>query len=130
MDDSGHVFQVEPGGTWPVRGDRQLLLLLISNLLDNTITHTPLGTEITLSCGVCGDRPQLVVADNGPGIPQADRSKVVRRFYRCEQSRTTAGSGLGLSLVSAVCDLHDACLTLADNNPGARVEVVFPSLSP
>lgn len=128
MDDNGHLFRVNIGAASNPRGDAQLLLQLISNLLDNAITHTPRGTEIVLSCGRFNGRPCLVIADNGPGIPQSDRQNVLRRFYRCEQSRTKSGSGLGLSLVSAICDLHDASLTLADNNPGLRVEVAFASV--
>lgn len=127
MDDNGHLFHVSIGAVSHLRGDAQLLLQLISNLLDNAITHTPCGTKIVLSCGKFNGRPCLVVADNGPGISQADRQNVLRRFYRCEQSRTTSGSGLGLSLVSAVCELHEASLTLTDNNPGLRVEVAFAS---
>jgi signal transduction histidine kinase len=130
MDDSKHVFRVDAGTVPLLRGDAQLLLLLIANLLDNAITHTPTGSEITLFCGVCGERPKFAVTDNGPGIAEADRKNVLRRFYRCEQSRTTAGSGLGLSLVAAVSELHDASLVLDDNKPGLRVEVVFPPFSP
>lgn len=125
MEDSRHPFRAIATGTINIRGDGQLLLQLVSNLLDNAITHTPADTEIVLSCGIVGGRPSLVVADHGPGISQSDRQKVLRRFYRCEQSRTTSGSGLGLSLVSAVCELHEASLTLADNNPGLRIEVAF-----
>ena len=71
-------------------------------------------------------RPLLAVAETGPGIPAEERSKVLTRFYRLENSRTTPGSGLGLPLVKAVADLHDATLTFIDNRPGLRVEVRFP----
>jgi len=126
MDDGGRPFEVKPTTSSPVRGDPQLLLQLLANLLDNAIHHTPAGTRIGLSAEMDGKRPTIVVTDNGPGIPEADRQKVFRRFFRCEQSRTTPGSGLGLSLVSAIADLHDAEISLLDNNPGLRVIVRFP----
>lgn len=129
MEDSKHPFHATVQNVPAIRGDGQLLLQLVSNLLDNAITHTPPGTAIVLSCGKVDGRPSLVVADNGPGIPENERQSVLRRFYRREQSRTTAGCGLGLSLVSAVCELHDAHLTLMENNPGLCVEVKFPSAS-
>jgi signal transduction histidine kinase len=69
--------------------------------------------------------PVLRVADNGPGIPAAEREKVFRRFYRLDASRTTPGSGLGLALVKAVADLHGATVELSDNRPGLRVVVRF-----
>ena len=71
--------------------------------------------------------PTICVADTGPGIPEAERERVFRRFYRLETSRTTPGSGLGLALVKAVADLHGATVALADNNPGLRVTVRFPA---
>jgi signal transduction histidine kinase len=70
----------------------------------------------------------LVVSDNGPGIPAEERDKVLQRLYRLEQSRTTPGNGLGLSLVAAIAQLHDADLALADNNPGLRVSLTFPKV--
>ena len=66
------------------------------------------------------DGPALTVADNGPGIPADQRDKVVQRFFRLEASRSTPGSGLGLSLVAAAAKLHRARLSLEDNNPGLR----------
>jgi signal transduction histidine kinase len=68
---------------------------------------------------------EVSVADNGPGIPEALRAKVLQRFFRLETSRTTPGSGLGLSLAAAVATLHDATLELSDNAPGLRVTVSF-----
>jgi signal transduction histidine kinase len=69
---------------------------------------------------------ELAVTDTGPGIPSHERENVLRPFYRLEASRTTAGSGLGLSLVAAIAKRHDAKLSLADNAPGLRVAVLFP----
>jgi signal transduction histidine kinase len=71
-------------------------------------------------------RIAVVLADTGPGIPEEEHAAVFRRLYRIERSRTTPGSGLGLSLVKAIADLHGAKVGLADNNPGLRVTVSFP----
>jgi signal transduction histidine kinase len=67
----------------------------------------------------------LTVEDDGPGVPESERERILRRFYRLERSRTTAGSGLGLSLVAAVAALHGAELRLSDAQPGLRVEAAF-----
>jgi len=125
MDDTRHPLEVRAGAHMPVRGDPQLLMQLISNLLENAIHHTPEGTPTVLESGIQDGRPFLAVADRGPGIPQADRANVLKRFFRREQSRTTPGSGLGLSLVAAIADVHNATLELADNNPGLRAVVTF-----
>ena len=77
-----------------------------------------------------GDRILLTVADSGPGIPEADRSRVIERFVRLEQSRSQPGSGLGLSLASAVARLHGGELTLADNNPGLKSIIALPRGGP
>ena len=127
LDDDVHPFELLPSPCSDVRGDPQLLLQLVANLLDNAIRHTPPGTRISLATAMDGDRPTITVADEGPGIATADREKVFRRFYRCEQSRTTPGSGLGLTLVRAIADLHEAEITLLDNKPGLKVVVTFPA---
>jgi signal transduction histidine kinase len=65
------------------------------------------------------------ISDNGPGIPEGERNRVFRRFYRLERSRTTPGNGLGLSLVAAIVELHDATIEIADNAPGLKVTIRF-----
>jgi len=70
------------------------------------------------------------VADNGPGIPAEERTKVLQRLYRLEQSRTTEGSGLGLAMVKAIVDLHHADLELGSNAPGLVVSVSFRRSGP
>lgn len=110
-----------------VRGDRELLTQMLSNLVENALRHTPAGSiiEIALTQGDAPHGPWLTIADNGPGIPTAARGKVFRRFYRLDASRTTPGTGLGLSLVAAVADLHQAFIGLEDNAPGLKVSVQF-----
>ncbi len=109
----------------PVRGDRELLTQMLANLVENAIRHTPEGTHIQLVLERGPPGPIGIVTDNGPGIPAEARGKVFRRFFRLERSRSTAGSGLGLSLVAAVADIHGIAVTLADNAPGLKVLLDF-----
>ncbi len=108
-----------------LKGDRALLGQMVSNLVENALRHTPHGSEITLKLVQNGHQIALTVADNGPGIPADERDKVLERLYRLDRSRNTPGHGLGLSLVAAVAELHEAKLELADNDPGLRVTVRF-----
>lgn len=108
-----------------IAGDQQLLTQMMANILENALRHcpSPAHIDVTLSAGQVG--PVFMVSDDGPGIPQAEREKVFRRFYRLDKSRTTPGNGLGLSLVQAIADLHAAEVSLSDNAPGLRVAVLF-----
>jgi signal transduction histidine kinase len=126
MDDTGHPFNVSLARNLSLSGDPQLLTRLFGNLLDNAIRHTPAGSRISLSAGQGERGVRVLIADEGPGIPEEDRAKVFRRFYRREQSRTTPGSGLGLALVAAIAELHGADVLLEDNAPGLRAVVEFP----
>lgn len=111
-----------------VFGDRVLLLQMLVNLIENAMRHCPAGTPIRLEgkAATASSGAEIVVSDAGPGIPPAERDKVFQRLYRLEKSRTTPGSGLGLSLVKAIAELHGASIALADNAPGLRVSIVFP----
>ncbi len=111
-------------GHW-IRGNRQLLAQGLANLVDNAIKYTPEGGRIGLRVSFSGGETRLEVWDSGPGIPEADRARVLERFVRLDGSRTTPGSGLGLSLVAAVAKLHGARLTLGDNAPGLCVVLAF-----
>jgi signal transduction histidine kinase len=114
---------VEPGIS--IIGDKELLTQLLANLIENAIRHTPAGTAIDLQLRCVPGGVQLAVADDGPGIPAEVCGRLADRFYRPEKSRTTPGSGLGLSLVKAVANLHNAPLILGNNEPGFRVELEF-----
>lgn len=113
-----------------VAGNRHLLSQALANLLDNAIKYTPEGGSVDLTLARSGRGCLLSVADTGLGVPAEEREKVLRRFYRLEQSRSTPGSGLGLSLVAAVAGLHRAELQLHDTRqgrqpPGLTVELRF-----
>jgi signal transduction histidine kinase len=111
----------------PVCGDRDLLFDAISNLVDNAIKHGGQRGEVRVAVDRGSGGPVLSIADRGPGIPSEERKKVMQRFYRLEGSRNSPGNGLGLSLVAAVADLHDAEIIMTDNAPGLSVELHFPT---
>lgn len=113
-----------------VQGDQELLTQALANLVENGLRHTPPGTRITVS--VRPDRGEgcsLMVQDDGPGVHPGDMPRLIDRFYRAERSRTTPGNGLGLSLVSAVADLHEAALYIEAGAPGLRVRMAFKTAS-
>jgi signal transduction histidine kinase len=109
-----------------VSGDRQLLTQMIANVVENAIRHTPDGTRIDVELAAAPGGPACVVRDDGPGIPEPEREKVFRRFYRLDSSRATPGSGLGLSLVAAVAELHRIVVETSDGRPGLQVTLRFP----
>ncbi len=113
-----------------VVGGRQLLFQAIANLVDNAIKHTPSGGRIRLAMAGAPRAVRLRVDDTGPGIPEADRGRVLEPFVRLDASRSTPGSGLGLALVAAIARLHGAALELGDNNPGLAVTLTFPPPAP
>ena len=117
---------IEDGVT--MAGDRELLTQLLANILENSIRHTGAGTKIEVKLTSRPDEVHLIVADDGPGVAPESRDKLFDRFYRPEASRTTPGSGLGLSLVKAIANLHNAKIALRDNNPGLSFEFQFPIL--
>ena len=122
----GHLdFAVDAG--LAVEGDKDLLQQLFSNLIENALTHVPAPARIVLSGRVAGDRIIVDVADDGPGVPEAEREKIFRRLYRLDRSRTTPGNGLGLALVAAIAELHDARIEALDNGPGLRMRIDFPA---
>jgi signal transduction histidine kinase len=114
---------VAPGAQ--VLGNRQLLAQALANLLDNAIKFTPDGGRIRVVLDGSGSAPQVIVEDNGPGIPADKRETVLGRRVRLDEARKFPGSGLGLSLVAAVTKLHGAHLVLDDAGPGLKVSLKF-----
>ena len=136
-DEKGIALNIDAPAAAPVRGNRELVSQALANLIDNAIKYAgPSGkvngvpAEIVVKAGNDGERITLSVADRGPGIPDADRGRVVERFVRLEQSRSEPGSGLGLSLASAVARLHGGELKLEDNHPGLRTTIALPRAGP
>ncbi len=124
-EDEGHVLVTQAADGIAVQGDQELLTQMLVNLVENGLRHTPRGTRISLLLGRSAEAAVLSVEDNGPGVPEVERERILRRFYRLDQSRTTPGSGLGLSLVAAVAELHGAELRVEDARPGLRISVAF-----
>ncbi len=132
-EEKGLDLKVEAPGPITVRGNRELVSQALSNLVDNAIKYAARdGTEggIVVAAETEGSRVLLTVSDNGPGIPEADRPRVVQRFVRLERSRSQPGSGLGLSLAAAVARLHGGELRLADNHPGLKAVIALPRAGP
>jgi signal transduction histidine kinase len=125
-EDEGRTLaaNIQPGVA--VAGDEELLAQLVSNLIENAFTHAVGSQVIDLELGAEGARACLAVRDRGPGVPQDQREKVLRRFYRLDRSRTTPGAGLGLAMAQAIAQLHGGEIELGDNRPGlvARVSLV------
>jgi signal transduction histidine kinase len=119
----GLESSVAPGAH--VQGNRQLLAQALANLIDNAIKFTPDGGHIRVALDGSGSAPQVIVEDNGPGIPADKREIVLGRRVRLDEARNVPGSGLGLSLVAAVTKLHGARLVLDDAGPGLRVSLKF-----
>ncbi|GHA29158.1 two-component sensor histidine kinase [Devosia pacifica] len=130
-EDSGMslVTRIEPDVT--LRSNRELLGQAVVNLIDNAIKYLASEEpregriEVGVERGVAGVR--IVVSDNGPGIQEEDRQRVLQRFVRLEKSRTEPGSGLGLALVDATARLHGGTFRLEDNAPGVRAIIELPA---
>jgi len=124
--DSGRSLDCDVAPAIAVQGNPELLAQAIGNLLDNARVHTPHGTTIRLSLAAVDGIARLSVSDNGPGVPAADRTRILQRFVRGEASRTTPGAGLGLSLVAAVSAAHGGATLVSDDNPGFRITLSLP----
>jgi signal transduction histidine kinase len=139
-EDDGMTLRVKTVST-PLHGNRELISQALANLVENAIKYgkpiaaaQPLsagtdGKEIVIEARRDGDLVLLSVTDHGPGIPEADRRHAVERFVRLEASRTQPGSGLGLSLASAVATLHGGELRLGDAHPGLSATLAIPALA-
>ncbi|MEM6896731.1 MAG: ATP-binding protein [Pseudomonadota bacterium] len=121
----GLDLRVAPGLT--VQGDRELLEQMLANLLENALEHSRDAAHASLVLAATAEGPELIIGDDGPGIPPAHRARVFERFYRADSSRTNPGSGLGLSLVKAIADLHGARIAMDENASGAVFILSFPT---
>ena len=125
IEERGQSLVVEIKKSMQIYADRDMLFQAFANLLDNAIKYTPEGGKIHIYSFQKKKLWNIEISDNGPGIPEKEYEKVVQRFYRIDPSRTTPGSGLGLSLVYAVLKLHKLDMTFHNNNPGLKVRVTF-----
>ena len=130
-EEQGVMLTLDADAQLVMRGGRELIGQALANLVDNAIKYgAPVdgGAQavVNIAARRVGDRIELDVADRGPGVAAQDRARVLERFVRLEGSRSRPGSGLGLSLASAVARLHHGALRLADNEPGLRVTLDLP----
>jgi signal transduction histidine kinase len=134
-EERGLELRCETSEPIRVHADRQLLGQAIANLIDNAIKYgapepgqagNGKAPEVAVSVRPRGSVAEIAVSDRGPGVPAAERDRVLDRFVRLEASRSEPGSGLGLSLVAAVARLHGGSLRLEDNDPGLRVVLAVP----
>ena len=107
-------------------GDKDLLAVALSNLVDNALKYAGPGKRVDVSAAEIEGKVVMKVTDDGPGIPEAERAKVTRRFYRMEATRGQPGSGLGLSMVAAIASLHGGSLSFEDGRPGLVAGLELP----
>lgn len=124
-EEKGLTFLTDIKSNPRFRCNQHLIAQAVTNLLDNAIKYTPQPGTVQLIVEGNDEEFTIVVADDGPGIPEDDRERVFERFVRLENERNSPGNGLGLSLVQAVVRLHAAKLTLEDNDPGLKVSIRF-----
>jgi signal transduction histidine kinase len=125
-EDRGQRLEAKIAPDLHVRGDRDLIFQMVSNLLDNAVKFAPEGGHVRLAGRREGADVLVVVEDDGPGVKLEDRKRVFERFYRAADAGEAQGFGLGLSLVSAAASRHGASIRLEDAGPGLRVSVRFP----
>ena len=141
-EERGAELKVDAARGLTILGNRELIGQALANLIDNAVKYGAAGgppageaaqtakPEIVVTARRDGDLVTIEVADRGPGIPADDRARAVQRFVRLEGARSRPGSGLGLSLASAVMRMHGGAVRLEDNAPGLRVAVSLPALLP
>ncbi|HET8849585.1 MAG TPA: HAMP domain-containing sensor histidine kinase [Marinobacter sp.] len=120
-EDKQQVFEQSLQSGVMIEGDRDLLFQMISNLIDNAIKYTPEHGSIQVAVRREGGGAVFQVSDSGIGIPEEEKDHVFQRFYRVGKSRSQPGNGLGLSLVSAVAEIHQGTILLSDSHPGAEM---------
>ena len=126
-EQKGVAFSFEAAGDAAVAGDPVLLAQALSNLIDNSLKSVSERGAISVRVGRRADGAvEIAVADDGPGIADADKPRAAERFFRGDRSRASPGVGLGLSIVDAVAKLHGGVLQLLDNHPGLLAQMVLP----
>ena len=134
-EDKGLEFSAEIERGLMIEGNQPFLAQALANIIDNAIKYTPTGGAVMLRARRrSSGEIEYSVTDTGPGVPEEDRERVIERFVRLDNSRTEAGSGLGLSLVGAVMEAHGGRILLDEGpgeyggfGPGLRVALVLPA---
>jgi signal transduction histidine kinase len=113
-EEQGLTLHGDIPGQLVVNGDSGLMTQAVSNLIENALKYTQSGGRVEVRAARRDARVEILVLDNGPGVPLEERERVLERFVRLETARASPGVGLGLSLVSAVAKLHRGSLQLRD----------------
>lgn len=127
-EETGHELMRIVDSDAEVMGDPELLVQLLTNLIDNALAHSGTGSRIQIEAYEDDRKIILAVRDTGHGVPEGELGRLTRRFHRLDSSRQTPGQGLGLSLVAAITALHEGELVIASNHPGLAVRIVLPML--
>jgi signal transduction histidine kinase len=128
IEDAGQVLTIDaPEGPVALVGHELILRQALGNLLHNAARYAGEGASVALALETSPDEVRLVVADTGPGVPADQRGRVLERFVRLDETRSTTGSGLGLAIAVACAKLHGGRLDLEDNHPGLRVVLRLPA---
>ncbi len=122
-EDEGKQLIARLAAPLPLAGDRELLVQMIANLLDNALRHTPSGVRIEVAGEPTPEGIIFTVADDGPGVAPEQRTAIFNRFFRADEAKGTPGTGLGLALVAAIAELHGLSCRASDNGPGLRITV-------
>jgi signal transduction histidine kinase len=131
-EEAGLRLEIDAADGPMITANRQLIGQAVANLIDNAIKYAPVGdrkaafAQIAVAVIESGGEVEIAVADHGPGIAAEHRERALKRFVRLDQSRSQPGTGLGLSLVSAVARLHAGRVVLEDNHPGLKVRIMIP----
>jgi signal transduction histidine kinase len=128
-EDAGKTLLVKAAKDCLVAGDRELIAQSLINLIENALRHTPPGAAIVIGARSSFGDVVAYVRDNGPGIPEAERERVLERFVRLEEARSTPGHGLGLSLVHAIANAHRASIVMSGRGGGFEVALHIPAVS-
>ncbi len=122
-------FKILATGNYNITGDKTLVQMAVNNLLENAVKYTPADKPVSISLEEKNNHAVLIVADNGPGVPDAEKAKIFNKFYRIgsEETRKAKGTGLGLYLTLKIVKQHSGKITVRDNEPqGAIFELCFP----
>jgi len=127
-EEKNQVLQLSSPGSIPITGDPVRIRQILGNLIDNAVKYSPEGGRVEVNCGIGESSCWVEVADEGPGVPESEASKIFDRLYRGDRSRGSRGLGLGLSMVKALAEAHGGTVSIgtAANGHGALFRVEFP----
>jgi heavy metal sensor kinase len=130
MADGKNMAIVFDAGHAPIVGDQSLITQMTLNLVENAVKYGLAGGRISVGTGSADGMSRLVVADDGPGIAPEHLPHIFERFYRADAARDRSGSGLGLSIVRWIVDLHHGTIEVASSPAGTRFVISIPTVNP